>query len=314
MVRAGWFALVVSTLVWTTTLSTTASAQSGATSSSARSLHQQAQRAYAGGRYEEALSLWQGAFAIEPRAGIQYNLSQCFGRLGRLDEESAALRRYLDMLAEETPERLGDAQADSARQRLVAIDERLGRTGLELVGLTSDSVLFVDDRTQSAEGDRIRLAPGTHAIRIERAGYEPFRASVTIVQGASASLAIEYTPEAEVREVVVERREVVYQDGPAPRSYRGLGLGMAIAGGSTLAIGAALGTIGLVRARSEFSGPDGDQVVRRYGIPADVSFGVGGALAVAGVIVLIVDGGNDEEEPPVMPVIGAGVVGVRGTF
>lgn len=89
---------------------------------------------------------------------------------------------------------------------------------------------------------------------------------------------------------------------------------MAIAGGSTLAIGAALGTIGLVRARSEFSGTDGDQVVRRYGIPADVSFGVGGALAVAGVIVLIVDGGNDEEEPPVMPVIGAGVVGVRGTF
>lgn len=309
--RTRWVGFFASLLVATLTVRVeeTHAQRSSSRAEDARTLHIQAQRAYQSGRYEDALDLWQRAFDLEPRAGIQYNLSQCFGRLGRLDEESAALRHFLALLERETPERLGDAQADSARQRLVAIDERLDRTGARLVGVAEDASLFVDEIETDYAGGTVRLAPGPHALRIERPGYEPFRVVVTIVQGALVTVNVDYVLAATptTREVIVER------DAPR-RSRRGLAIGLLAGSGGTLALGTTLGLVGLRRARAEFSGTDdGDAAVRRFGIPADVSFGVGAALAVAGTVVFVIER-KHRDEPSVAPVVGAGTVGIMGTF
>jgi len=311
------FGLVVTIVMSAIAISTTprsVHAQSS-TAASARSLHVQAQRAYTGGRYEDALALWQRALELEPRAGIVFNLSQCFGRLGRLEEESEALRRYLAMLERETPERLGDAQANSARERLVAIDERLGRTGIDVLDLTADSTLFVDDHRTVLEGTRVRLAPGPHEVRVERPGFVAFHAALTIVQGQVANVRVEYTAEAEpgVREVIVERREVVYANGPAPRSRRGLAIGMFAASGGTLALGTVLGLVGLHRTRNEFEGPSADADVRRFGISADASFVLSAGFLIAGAVAFRIDR-KHRDEPAVTPVVGAGSLGIEGRF
>lgn len=309
--------IALSAIVGLDPLDSSVSAQRAAPEQDARSLHAGAQRAYAAGRYEVALDLWRRAFALEPRAGIQYNLSQCFGRLGRLEEESVALRNYLEMLERESPERLGDAQADSARQRLIAIDERLGRTGVEFMGLSDDSTLAIDDEPVRADQGRVRLAPGAHTVLIERPGFQPFRTSVSVTHGAIVTVPVVYTPETpvEVREVVVERT-VDAEGNPVdvpPRSHRGLAFGLLGGGAAALATGTVLGLVGLSRTREAFDDDEGRALARRYGISADVSFGVGAAMTIASIVVFRVDR-KHRDQATVAPVVGAGTVGVTGRF
>jgi tetratricopeptide (TPR) repeat protein len=51
---------------------------------------------YDEGRYAEAASEMEQAYAIRPLPDLQYNLAQCYERLGRLDDTVKAYEAYLD--------------------------------------------------------------------------------------------------------------------------------------------------------------------------------------------------------------------------
>jgi tetratricopeptide (TPR) repeat protein len=51
---------------------------------------------YDEGRYEDAVRAINEAYALKPLPELQYNLAQCWERLGRLREAVAAYRKYLD--------------------------------------------------------------------------------------------------------------------------------------------------------------------------------------------------------------------------
>src|SRR4051794_39176772 len=83
------------TLVVVTLLARTAQA-SDAEFESAR-IHSQAGIAYYNeARYEEAAREMEAAYRLKPLAELQYNLAQCYERLGRTDDAVAAYQRYLD--------------------------------------------------------------------------------------------------------------------------------------------------------------------------------------------------------------------------
>src|SRR5437868_3474385 len=62
----------------------------------ARNHMQAAVSYYDDGRYEDAAREIETAYRLKPLPALQYNLAQCYERLGRLGEAIAAYRKYLD--------------------------------------------------------------------------------------------------------------------------------------------------------------------------------------------------------------------------
>lgn len=79
------------------------------------------EKLYLAERYEEAAREMEAAYAIRPAADLQYNVAQCYERLGRHEAARAAYRRYLD----------GKPDADDRAAILARIAEleRQGRPG-----------------------------------------------------------------------------------------------------------------------------------------------------------------------------------------
>ncbi len=73
---------------------------------------------YDDGRYDEAAREIEAAFALRPLPDLQYNLAQCYERLGRLKEAGDAYRRYL-------AGKPGADDEDTVKRRVANLDERM---------------------------------------------------------------------------------------------------------------------------------------------------------------------------------------------
>jgi hypothetical protein len=62
-----------------------------------------------------------------------------------------------------------------------------------------DAVVYVDGEARGAYSGPLRLAPGAHRIRVERAHFLPFQRVVTVPKAANASVTIELEPTPEKR-------------------------------------------------------------------------------------------------------------------
>jgi hypothetical protein len=63
----------------------------------ARALFERAEKAYNGGRFEEALGLYSQAYDQKPLPGFLFNLGQCHKNLGQLERAEFFFTRYLDL-------------------------------------------------------------------------------------------------------------------------------------------------------------------------------------------------------------------------
>ncbi len=245
-------------------------AEDEAPADDARSLFLRGQTAYSQGDYENAASLWERAYALDPRIGLQFNLSQCYERLGRLEDAVAALQRYVDGTAPDD-ERLSDARA-----RLLAIRERVGRTAVRLQGGPEGAVLLVDgeDRGRLPRPDPLLVTPGSHDIRVRAAGYSDFAASVTVPAGQSV-------------DVGIEMQRAASGGGGEPS----LGSILTMAGGGVVMVtGLILGGVALDQAgrAPSSTGPEADSA-RTLALVSDILWPVGAAAIVGGLIWLVLD-------------------------
>ncbi len=157
--QLAWAACVASMVLATASV---VQAQDGDAQADARRQFTQGEQAYRVGNYDEAVELWQRAYSMDPRPRIQYNLSQAFERLGRLEEAVAALDAYL----RDTPP--DDPLYGEANARLAALRQRVALTGIRIVGGGAGGQIFVNDQAWGAtpRPDRIPVAPGSHRITI----------------------------------------------------------------------------------------------------------------------------------------------------
>lgn len=237
----------------------------------ARALFLRGQTAYAQGDYEEAAELWERAYRLDARVGLQYNLSQAYERLGRLEEAAAALERYVTGTSPED-ERLSDARA-----RLAALRERIARTAVRLRGGPEGAALVVDgeDRGRLPRPDPLPLSPGSHEIRVRAPGYAEFAASVAVPAGQVVDVGIEMQP--------------VASAGGVGEPSLGSILTMA-GGGVVLVTGLVVGGVALDQAGRAPSrnGPEADSA-RTLAIASDVLWPIGATALGAGLVWLVVD-------------------------
>lgn len=277
-------------------------AQPAAPAMTPQAMFRQGEAEYAAGRYEVAIELWERAYALDPRAGLQYNLAQAYGRTGMIVEERRALTLFLERLAEIEPEAMSGSEASSARARIAAIEARLARTAIVLRGVPRHAVITLDGSVVALEGDRIRVDAGSHAVRVELEGFLPYTTTITVSPAATAEVHVELqvAPQPGAPAVVAPT-----PSEPEPERASVAPLALLISGGTVFVGGSVLGGIALRNARGSFRGSSDADRSRSFGIAADVTLGLGVALAATG-LVLVLTSDEDENETPT-PTVALGV-------
>lgn len=260
-----------------------------ASAQDARALFQQGQESYRLGQYEDAIDAWERAYALDARPGLQYNLAQAYGRLGRVEEEQQALTIFVERSgASGDPEQL-----ELARARLVALGDRIRRTGMQLTGVPSDAQVVIDDAPIARDDDgnyAVPLDPGPHRVLVTAPGFEEFSHSVVVRAGESV-----------VVPVMLDRAEPapVAADDADSRggAARTLGIASLVVGGSALAVGGTFGLLALRESDGVYRGSSAADRAEKFALISDITLGVGAALAVTGLVLVIVGRPDDDEAP-----------------
>jgi hypothetical protein len=265
----------------------------------AREKFMQGQRAYQQGDYERAIEAWRGAYELDARPLILYNLSQAYERYGKLPEAVEALERYVATADS------ADPNQDVARARLSTLRERLAKTSIQIVDAPDGAQISVDGKAwgRTPRPDPIPVDPGSHRVVLKLDGHQDYRATV----GVPAGQKVEVRPEMEPTGPAAHKGSI------APYIIGGTGvalvLGAAVTGG--LALSKAKGA-------DTRDGSDADSA-RTLGRTADVLGVLGGAAIGAAIIWWIIQrrkGRSAEQEPAavsVTPVFSPGGAGAGAT-
>lgn len=160
-------------------------------------------------RWEEACSLLEQSVALVETAQARFNLALCSQRLGRLLEQSEHLRAFVRLAGPDVE----PARLTQARETINALDWRIPRLTLRVVGLTQDVTIEVNGRVvpQAAWSTPRPLSPGLVTIHATSPLAQPFHQEIDLA-------------ESEAREVTIElvRRPgvVVEDDGRAAQVIR----------------------------------------------------------------------------------------------
>lgn len=179
------------------------------------------------GQYQSAADAWVRAYSLDPRPRIQYNLAQAYERLGRLED---AIHSYETFTSAPDQDQLVFADAMA---RLIALRERLARTGVTIHGGPSAGEIFVDGQAWGVmpRPDRIPLTPGTHRVEVRYTEGRAFRTSVNVPAGQVTD--VEITDETITGTVT----QVVEVEAAPGRSMLFVGAGIAGVGVGTLIYG-----------------------------------------------------------------------------
>lgn len=248
-------------------------AEAAANTAQARAYFQEGQAAYARGEYEQAIEAWRRAYELQPAPALQYNLAQAYGRLGDFPNELATLQAFVDT-AQAT-----DPNVPPARMRIDALRQRLARTGITLSGVSPDAEVRLDGVVvvPPTDGSVMAPEPGPHRIHVRRRGHRPFDAVVEVIPGRTTEVAVD---------------QPAIEAPPAPV----VGYSLLAGGGAMLAVGAATGVIGFLKAPDTFTGtPEGDRV-HRLGLTTDVMLIGGAATAATGLVLVLLRDRPESDE------------------
>jgi tetratricopeptide (TPR) repeat protein len=255
-------------------------------------LHDQGLEQFRAGQFAEAAESFEAAQRLAPSPANLNNLARCYEQLGRIGDAIAALDVYLEDPGL-PPDRIERAQA--FRSRLMATPAQVlvssNPAGAEV--LVNGHPPTVAGATTPAT---LRLEPGNHVIEVRLAGSEPGRQPIELQPGERRELTFELTPAPGATETpptteappTAEAPPTTARSSSGPWALIGVGLGLALTG-------AVVDTVALVQSRREEPFLDLDEYdewrtrVQALAISGDVLLPLGGAMAVAGLIWLLVD-------------------------
>jgi len=277
---------------------------------------------YQQGRYDDALREFEEAYRLSSearKAVLLYNIGLAHERLGHLTEAIDALRRYLE----------GSPNADDAEivnERMRTLQARLDSTGIVLEVSEEGADVAVDGESRGATplAEPVRVSPGAHEVRVQRAGFHPLTIRVSVPAGERVTVQANLVPVSEPAPPAVVQAPV---DTP-PRETHGGGAGplpwiLIGVGGASAIGGVVFGLNALARRDDANDAAGGDRQdydaarlgAKRSALLADVTFGVALAAVSIGVILLLTSGGGDDEvargdAPVVAPVAFEGGAGL----
>jgi hypothetical protein len=336
------FSTLLAAALGATLLAATAHADE-ASESKARALFAEGNQAAQQGDHAGALALFQQAYALLPSEKILLNIGTMLRQLGRNVEAANAYEAYL-----RDPAAAPDKKAAVAAL-LPELDAQVGKLRVVIAGgaatVRIDGKLVDPALRQASPGSpasvvvTVRVEPGPHVVRVQREVGFPARVDAQAIAGRETLVSVDLPPAGVLPAPArvepgspppsaAPEPSGVGSESPAPRNLRwtfgAVSLGV---GAASLAAGAATaGAAALKRASTLKLCPQGPTLCppseqpdidayNRLGAASTATFIAGGALAATGVILMVTSPrGRPTAGAWVTPVVGPGVLGVRGKF
>lgn len=250
----------------------------------------QGEAAYKAGDYAAAVAHFQQANALVPSPIAQYWLATSLDLQGN---PTSAIAAFEALFADPTHTTLPPEQLEPARTRLSVLKQLPATVALEVQ--PADVELLVDGIPQPGTSPfSVKIAPGTHKIRLQREGYEPLETELTVGPAEALADSIQLQPLPQAAPPPTAAPIAVAPPPPAePRSNIPAYVTLGVAGA-----GAVVGTLFGIQALSAKDTFDSEPTashaddVERNALIADMAFGVAFTLGITGVVLLTTD------EPP----------------
>lgn len=275
----------------------------------ARDLAQQGFDLFEAGKYQEALDRFRKAeekFHAPPHLSFS---ALALDKLGKLREARDLCKRVADEKLPKYAPKPYRTAIDDAKTELESLQKRIPTLSIRVTGAPLSSVhAWLDDRVLGPPelAQPMDLDPGEYTVRIEAPGMASQSRRVKLGEG------------------VHENLELILQPAPPPEPPRGSIVPGAVtlaAGGAGLAIGAITGVLSLSKVSQLHDACPGMRCpareastidsARTLGTVSTVGFVAGGALAAAGVVLVIVRPGG-AQAPSVT--VGPGSLSLHGSF
>lgn len=278
--------------------------------------YQEGVRAYAAGRYKDAIDSFREADSLAPSAALSYNSALAYDKL--LDTASA-LAHYREYLRREP----NAPRAGAVTTRIHELEAELARRGVQQMTLHSDppgATVVIDDKPLGVTPWMGTLPPGAHVVELRLPGYADFVQRLTSSREHAVTFdfrlarADEPTPKAQTTESPTPTTSQSASSRSFPWPWISLGASAAAfltAGGFELARESAE-----KRAKSEptqigYDRAASDAESRKT--TARVFAGIGGGLAITSVVLLLVAPRNRSERSTAVACDFEGCVGSWGT-
>jgi tetratricopeptide (TPR) repeat protein len=296
-------------------------------------LIEEALQAYEAGRYAEARTMFRRAHALNPTSRTSRGIGMCSFNLGDYTDAVYQLEQALI----DTRKPLSDEQLAHTRDLISRANARVGRFRLRLT--PAEVVLRVDGNPPLIlEGNELLVEAGQHEIEARAPGYLMAKSALRVDGGDRTTLVFHLSrDEYAVAETMAAARAApgagVTSTEPAEArgdawvrtlGYASLGVGAASLLGFAVTGALALADENKLQDRcpNEMCSETYRSTVQRYDTMrtlATVTLIAGGALTVLGTTLLIVGPSAQPSErarskPAVEPIIGLGVVGVKGSL
>ncbi|MCK9459039.1 MAG: tetratricopeptide repeat protein [Proteobacteria bacterium] len=321
-----------------------AEARADAAQNKAKTAFQKGAKLFEAGDYTEAVKAFRAAYEAAPHWKLLYNIAQCEAAAKNYGPALEAFEAYLVSGGDDVPaERQDEIRKEIARLRDLCGDV--------VVDAPAGSDVFIDDlrRGTTPIAGEIPVGAGMHVVRIVHGGDELLKQeiqvrgakTVTVRVGDAATVqpgppeakpggATAPEPEPETGpEPPLAETPASPEDGP-PNKMVVIGSVLTAVGGAALIAGVVTGAVSRAKTKDlEESCPDkqctdpGDETLHdqaaRLSLATDVMLPVGAAVAVAGVVLVVLGlrgESADEPDAEVTAAAGPGHVGVafRGRF
>jgi tetratricopeptide (TPR) repeat protein len=184
-------------------------AQTAAERSLAREQFQEGVAAAREGNWAGALDAFQRSYELLPRPLTLLNLAGAYAQMGQLVEAAEAYRMFLH------EDDVTDRQRRDAEEQLAALEPRIPRVRLRVLGLEEGDVVLLDEYQLSvaALDEAYPVNPGEHTATIERAAHEPRVVPFTATEAVQQDVLIDVRAESWPAIVVADGGEDGEGDG-----------------------------------------------------------------------------------------------------
>lgn len=134
-------------------------------------------------RYEEAITAYEAARAIDPRPALLYNLGRAHEGLG----EYATAVDYLERFVDEAPAHVR-ARAPKVKQLLEDLEKRVCRVTLISNVAGAEVVLRRQPMGTTPIDEPFRVNSGQAELVVTKEGYEPFRRKLDLPGGGGVTI------------------------------------------------------------------------------------------------------------------------------
>ena len=155
----------------------------------ARALFAEALRDEAEGRVAVALAKFRRVRDVRDTAAVEYRIASCEEGLGHLVAAAASYESAIRQGGEDSM-----TVSAGARDRLASVQRRIGHLTLAMASpAPPGQEVFIDGAVPAALAD-VPLDPGPHLVTARAPGAVPFRAEVSVLEGASLTVSVPLLP------------------------------------------------------------------------------------------------------------------------